>query len=143
MGTSANGDSPREGGPGMRTGTAVLLAALLALAAGVPTAQAATVGGRSSTQMLLYSDENSKDHLSLAEYVRIGVASLDSDNSLRVSGYGRATGDAYDGGGVDGRLYHLYLDKRGLGDVADVRLGRQLLFVSSGSALVDGARLDL
>jgi hypothetical protein len=127
----------------MRKGTAVLLAVLLALAAGVPEAQAVTVGGRSSTQALWYSDEREVDHLSLAEYVRIGVASLDADNSVRVSGYGRATGDAYRGGGADGRLYHLYLDKRGIAKTADVRIGRQLLFVSSGSALVDGARLQL
>jgi hypothetical protein len=131
----------------MRTRTAVLpallLASLLSVAAGVPEARAATVGGRSSTQALWYSDAREIDQLSLAEYVRFGITSLDKDNSMSVAGYGRLTGELYHGGGVDGRLYHLYLDKKALAGVADVRVGRQLLFVTSGSALVDGAKIRL
>ncbi len=127
----------------MRTVTALLLASLLAFAAAVPEARAVTVGGRSSTQAFFFSDDFGKDHLDLAEYLRVGIASLDADNTVRINGYGRATGDAYAGGGVDGRLYNLYLDKGGLPLGTDVRLGRQLLFVSAGSALVDGARLQL
>lgn len=126
----------------MKRCTRSLLAALLLLGVGVSTSQAVSVSGRSSTQALFFADEFDKDHFSLAQYLRFDARQIDSGNTVSVSGYGRASGD-FRGGGVDGRLYYLYLDKRGLPGSTDVRLGRQFFFVSAGSAIVDGARVDV
>lgn len=126
----------------MKKGTLALLATLLILgAAGLP-AQAVTLSGRSSTQALWFSDEFGSDHLDIAQYARFYARQFDRDNTVSVTGYGRASGDVQKGGGIDGRLYYLYLDKKELAKNTDVRLGRQLFFVSAGSAIVDGARID-
>ena len=120
----------------------VLLAALLILGIGGISAQAATLNGRSSTQALWFSDEFGSDHFDLSQYLRFHARQLDKADTLSVSGYGRAWGDFQEGGGVDGRLYYLYIDKKGLAKQTDVRVGRQFFFVSAGSAIVDGARVD-
>ncbi len=120
----------------------VLLAALLILGIGGVSAQAASLSGRSSTQALWFSDEFGADHFDLSQYLRFNARQLDKANTVSVSGYGRAWGDFQQGGGVDGRLYYLYIDKKELAKQTDVRVGRQFFFVSAGSAIVDGARVD-
>lgn len=119
-----------------------LLAALLILGVGVSAAQAVSLSGRASTQALWFTDEADRDHLDLAQYARLHVRNLDPGNTMYVTGYGRAWGDVQQGGGVEGRLYYLYLDKRELVRKTNVRVGRQFFFVSAGSAIVDGARVD-
>jgi hypothetical protein len=120
----------------------VLLAALLILGAGGLPAQAVSLSGRASTQALWFSDEFGTDHFDLAQYARFSARQIDAGNTVSVNGYGRAWGDVQQGGGVEGRLYYLYLDKKGLPGKTDVRAGRQFFFVSAGSAIVDGVRLD-
>jgi hypothetical protein len=120
----------------------VFLIALLIACVGVPAAQAVSLSGRSSTQALWFSDEFGTDHFDVAQYARFHVRQLDAKDSLSIAGYGRAWGDVQQGGGVEGRLYYLYLDKKDLAKKTDVRLGRQFFFVSAGSAIVDGARVD-
>ena len=119
-----------------------LFGVLLLLGAVSPPARAVTLGGKSSTQALWFSDEFGKDHLDLAQYVRATAGKLDAGNTMQVTGYGRLWGDVKEGGGVDARLYYLYLDKRELVKQTDVRVGRQFFFVSAGSGIVDGARID-
>ncbi len=126
----------------MKRCTGVLLVALLILGAGALPAQAVSLSGRASTQALWFSDEFGTDHFNLAQYARFNARQIDAGNTVSVSGYGRASGDVLQGSGVEGRLYYLYLDKRGLPGRTDVRVGRQFFFVSAGSAIVDGARVD-
>lgn len=120
----------------------VSLVALLVLGVGGPAAHAASLSGRASTQALLFSDESEKEHFDLAQYARFHARGFDTGNTVSVSGYGRAWGDVQQGGGVEGRLYYLYLDKKELVRKTDVRVGRQFFFVSAGAGIVDGARID-
>ncbi len=120
----------------------VLLAALLILCGAAPGAGGATLSGRGSTQALWFADEFGKDHLDVAQYLRFSARGLDAGDTLRISGYGRAWGDVTQGGGVDGRLYNLFLDKKEIAKRTDVRVGRQFFFVGAGSGIVDGARVD-
>lgn len=126
----------------MKKCTRVLLVPLLVLGIGVPAAQAVSLSGRASTQALWFSDEFDQDHFDLAQYLRFHARQIDAANTLSVSGYGRAWGDVQQGGGAEGRLYYLYLNKRELVKRTDVRVGRQFFFVSAGSGIVDGARVD-
>lgn len=120
----------------------LLFAALLILGAVAPPARAVTLGGRSSTQALWFSDEFGKDHFDLSQLLRFNARQFDKGDTVQVTGYGRAWADAQDRDGVEGRLYYLYLDKREAVRKTDVRVGRQFFFVSAGSGIVDGARLD-
>lgn len=126
----------------MKRCAGVLLVALLILGAGGLPAQAVSLSGRASTQALWFSDEFGTDHFDLAQYARFSARQIDAGNTVSVNGYGRAWGDVQQGGGTEGRLYYLYLDKRGLPGQTDVRVGRQFFFVSAGSAIIDGARVD-
>lgn len=119
-----------------------LLASLLILCAAAPGTGAATLAGRGSTQALWFADEFGQDHLDVAQYLRFSARRLDAGDTVRVSGYGRAWGDVQQGGGVSGRLYNLFLDKKGIAKRTDVRVGRQFFFVGAGSGIVDGARVD-
>lgn len=126
----------------MKKCTRVLLVPLLVLCIGIPAAQAASLNGRASSQALWFADEFDEDHFDLAQYLRFSVRNLDAANTIRINGYGRAWGDIQQGGGAEGRLYYLYLDKKEILRRTDVRLGRQFFFVGAGSAIADGARID-
>lgn len=126
----------------MKRCTGIWLAALLVLGTGVPAAEAASLSGRSSTQAFFFADEAETDHAILSQYLRFRVDQIDAADTLSLSGYGRVWGDVQEGGGVESRLYYLYLDKREIVRKTDVRVGRQFFFVSAGSAIVDGARID-
>jgi hypothetical protein len=128
----------------MKRRTSVLFAALLTLilCAAVPPARAVTLGGRSSTQALWFSDEFGKDHFDLSQYLRVNARQFDKGDTIHVTGYGRTWADVQESEGIEGRLYYLYLDKREVAKRTDVRVGRQFFFVSAGSGIVDGARLD-
>jgi hypothetical protein len=116
---------------------------LLALLAAVAPAAAGPVAtGRASTQLMAYSDDFGKDHLLAQQYLRAFVRGLDNAGKLTASGYGRLSGDLQDGGGLEGRLYYLYVDKRELLPAVDFRLGRQFVWFAAGSAIVDGGRID-
>jgi hypothetical protein len=106
-------------------------------------AAAAEIQGRSSTQFLWYNDvfDGSK-RADLTEYLRISATNLDGDKKLSVQGYGRGVYDTKHSSDSDGRLYYLFADYRDLMNVADVKLGRQFVNVSAGSALMDGVEAD-
>jgi hypothetical protein len=126
----------------MKQPVATLAMALLILCGLSPVAGAVSLTGRSSTQADWFADEQESRHMDVAEYLRINVRQFDAADTWQVAGYGRAWGDVVHGDDVEGRLYYLYLDKKGLPAKTDVRIGRQYFFVSAGSALVDGARID-
>ncbi|MGE5188579.1 MAG: hypothetical protein ACM3NF_00815 [Gemmatimonadota bacterium] len=118
-----------------------LLVALLILGIGAPPARAATLSGRASTQAFWFADEFGSDHIDVAQYLRFAARQLDANDTLRLNGYGRAWGDTAIGG-VQGRLYNLYLDKKEIVKGTNVRVGRQFFFVGAGAGIVDGARID-
>lgn len=123
--------------------------ALLALLIGFPAVPlfAAEIHGRSSTQYLWYNDPveggNQRD---LIEYLMVSVKGLDAAGKLSIQGYGRAVYDLKDdayGDDLETRLYYLFADYKGFMDKADVRLGRQFVNLSAGSALLDGIQVDV
>ena len=121
--------------------------ALLLLIAGLGAAQSAAaldVHGRSSTQYIWYNDiEDGSQQAQLAEYLSFSMNGIDSANKLSMQGYGRLNYDLKNGGDVQSRLYYLFADYKGLADRVDVRLGRQFVNLSAGSALIDGIQADI
>jgi hypothetical protein len=126
----------------MKQLVAVLSTAFVILCGLSSAAGAVTLSGRGSSQASWFEDERGADHFDLAQYARFSTRNYDSADTIRIDGYGRANGDVQQGGGVDGRLYYLYFDKKGLPGKTSVRVGRQFFFVSAGSALIDGAKVE-
>jgi hypothetical protein len=107
-------------------------------------AESAEVHGRSSTQLLWYNDiVDASKQMDLAEYLRVSVTRLDDAGKLSLQGYGRAVWDLKDGGEVKDRIYYLYADYKDFLGAADLRLGRQFVNISAGSALIDGVEADI
>ncbi len=134
----------------MRHLTRHLLIALILFAglAGWSSAMAAEIHGRSSTQYIWYTDIfTEKKQAELGEYLSLSVTKLDADNKISIQGYGRGTYSLKDAGdGSDdlkGRLYYLYLNYRGLFNMVDFQVGRQFVNYAAGSALIDGAQVEL
>ena len=124
-----------------------ICAALLVIVASLGIAQSAAaldVHGRSSTQYIWYNDfEDGSEQRQLAEYLSFSMNGIDSANKLSMQGYGRLSYDLKNGGAPDSRLYYLFADYKGLADRVDVRLGRQFVNLSAGSALIDGIQADI
>lgn len=116
----------------------------LVLLWGVPAADAVDISGRSSTQYSWYNDivDGSKQS-DLSEYIRVQIGALDDANRLTLQGYGRLVYDVNDGGSPEERLYYLFADYKDIADTVDVRLGRQFVNLSAGSALIDGVQADI
>ena len=108
------------------------------------TAPALVVEGRSSTELLWFNDivDGSKQ-MEAAEYLRASISSIDSGDKLSVKGYGKLDYDVKNGGELENRLYYFYADYKGFMDKADIKLGRQFVNLSAGSALVDGIEADV
>jgi len=104
---------------------------------------AAEIQGRSSTQFLWYNDIiDGSRRTDLAQYLLFSAKDLDNDKKLSIQGYGRGVYDFKQSDQSDGRLYYLYADYRNLLNAADVKLGRQFVNISAGSAIVDGVEAD-
>ena len=101
------------------------------------TASAVAVEGRSSTELLWYNDivDGSKQ-VDAAELLRVSINGIDSGEKLSIKGYGKLNYDLKHGGELENRLYYLYADYRGFMDKADIKLGRQFVNLSAGSALM-------
>lgn len=122
---------------------------LLALLFIVPAAplHAADIHGRSSTQYLWYNDPfGGGKQGDLAEYLMVSMTGLGTENRLSIRGYGRAIfslkGDA-PADDLETRIYYLFADYKVFMDKADIRLGRQFVNFSAGSALLDGVQVDI
>ena len=121
-----------------------VLLALIAAHSGARTVSAVEIHGTSSTQLIWYNDifDDSKK-TDLVESLRVSATGLDADNKLSVKGYGRAVFDLKDNTAAKGRLYYFYADYKDFLGTTDIRLGRQFMNLSAGSALVDGLQVDV
>ncbi|HEY6012246.1 MAG TPA: hypothetical protein VIX18_12345 [Nitrospirota bacterium] len=107
-------------------------------------ATAVVVDGRSSTQLIWYNDiVDASKQMEAAELLRVSISGIDGADKLSIRGYGKLNYDLKHGGEVEDRLYYLYADYKGLFDTADVKLGRQFVNLSAGSALIDGIEADI
>ncbi len=105
---------------------------------------AVDIHGRSSTQFLSFiNDFDNHRETDIAQYLLMNVTNIDKEGKFSIHGYGRGVQDLNNGNGTTGRLYYLYGDYRDLFDKADVRLGRQFVNLSAGSAIIDGVQVDL
>lgn len=103
----------------------------------------ADLHGRSSTQLLWFNDFNNGRQVELAEYLRLSVTGIDKAGKFSAYGYGRGTQDLNNGEGINGRLYYLYGEYRDLYGMLDLKVGRQFVNLSAGSAIIDGALGEL
>ena len=106
---------------------------------------AAEIHGRSSTQFISFNNELLGDHrqIELNEYLRLSITNIDKAGKFSIQGYGRGSQDFTNGEGLNGRLYYLYGEYRGLYDKVDIKAGRQFVNLAAGSAIIDGAQVDL
>ena len=108
------------------------------------TVSAVVVDGRNSTDILWYSDmvDNSKQ-LDVSDSLRVSISEIDSGKKLSIKAYGKLDYETKGDKELQGRLYYGYADYKGFMDTADIRLGRQFVNLSAGSALVDGVEADI
>lgn len=106
---------------------------------------AADISFKSSTQYLWYEDIFTKDtEKDVAEYLKLNISNLDKEGKVNVVGYGKVSKQISSGEDVEGKLYYLYLDYKGLmNDKLDLRIGRQYVYITAASGIVDGASLTL
>ena len=110
----------------------------------VSTAWSAEIHGRSSTQVLWFNNLfNDQKQTEIAEYLQLAVTKIDKAGKFSIYGYGRGSQALSNGEGLNGRLYYLYLDYRDLFDKVDLKIGRQFVNLAAGSAIIDGAQVDL
>ena len=127
---------------GMRGLAHALLCGTVLLSAS--SAMAMELHGRSSTQLQWFNNYfDDKQQVEIGQYLSASLTKIDADNKLSIEGYGRLTQDLKNGEGLQGRLYYLYANYRDLYDKVDLRLGRHFVNYSAGTALIDGAKVDL
>ena len=108
------------------------------------TAWAVEIHGRSSTQIDWFNNLfNDNKQTEISEYLQLNVTKIDSAGKFSIYGYGRGSQDMNNGDGLNGRLYYLYADYRGLFDKIDLRLGRQFVNIAAGSAIIDGGKIEV
>ena len=108
------------------------------------TGWAAEIRGRSSTQLLWFNyDYENGRQVELAQYLRLSITNIDKAGKFSIYGYGRGTQDFTKGEGLNGRLYYFFGEYRGLYDKLDLKLGRQFVNQAAGSAIIDGAQIDI
>lgn len=119
-----------------------VLCILCLLLSGVvlPPAQAATVSGRSSTELEWYDTGGGETAVPVYQYLLLNVNELGS--GLSFHGYGRLAEDLADEDDVDSRLYYAYLEKKDLVNGLDARFGRQFIATTAGASIMDGLYLD-
>ncbi len=126
-----------------------VLGAFIFIFAAASTTSAVSVSGRSSTQLLWFNDivDGSKQR-DLAEYLRLSISGIDDPGNLSINGYGRAVYNMKDntfndGKEVNTRLYYFFAEYKDFLGNTDIRLGRQFVNLSAGSALVDGLEANI
>ena len=117
---------------------------LCAVLLSATSAWAAEIHGRSSTQFVWFNNIfNDNKQFEIAQYLQLGITKIDSAGKFSIYGYGRGTQDLENGDGLNGRLYYLYGDYRGLFDKVDLRFGRQFVNIAAGNALIDGGQVGV
>ena len=111
----------------------------------ISTVWSAEIHGRSSTQFMWFNNEllNNNRQIELDQYLRFSITDIDKAGKFSIYGYGRASQDFSGGDGLNGRLYYLYGDYRGLYDKLDFKIGRQFVNLAAGSAIIDGVQFDV
>ena len=129
----------------------VILSAFLAASLLVMplTAESAEVRGRSSTQLVWYNDfVDASKQADLVQYLRFSITDIDEGKKMSLFGYGRLLWDVKGddptrGDDVQERIYYLYGEYKDFLNTANLRVGRQFVNLSAGSALIDGVEADL
>ncbi|HAK59259.1 MAG TPA: hypothetical protein DCO77_02600 [Nitrospiraceae bacterium] len=123
---------------------------LLSGLAATCTVHAAEMHGRSSTQLLWYNDiVDASSQMDIAEYLRFTITDIDKEKKVSLYGYGRLLWDikGNDPSGnsddLQERVYYLYADYKDFLDSADLRVGRQFINLSAGSAHLDGVEAHI
>ena len=108
-------------------------------------ALAVSVSGQARTEVEWYDTGAKQTAVPGSEYLLLNMQDLDG-NGLDFAGYGRLSYDftqtKNDVLDTQSRLYYAYLEKKGLIDGLDVRLGRQFVATTAGASLMDGLYLD-
>lgn len=102
---------------------------------------AATVSGRSSTEIEWFDTGEGDTAVPFYQYLLLNVHDIDNDG-MAFRGYGRFADDLADEADVDSRLYYGYIEKEDLIDGLDVRLGRQFISTTAGASIMDGLYVD-
>ncbi len=128
-------------------GRTCLLLCLALLLSSPLAAHAVDMRVTSSTQYSWFNDIlTGNDDEMFAEYLRMSITKLNAENTISIQGYGRGTYRSADAEGTDdllGRLYYFYLDYRDVVKNVDVIAGRHYVNLPAGSALIDGATLNI
>ena len=103
--------------------------------------QATEIHGRASTVMEWYDDANGNTALPVYQYLQFSLFDI-ADKGYNFKAYGRLADDINGEVDVDSRLYYAYMEKRGLFNGLDFRLGRQFISTTAGASVIDGLNLD-
>jgi len=125
----------------MRHGVWLLLGVLLLTWSPITLANAASVTGRSSTELEWYDTAAGETAVPFYQYLLLNARDID-DNGLVFRGYGRVADAFANDDTIDSRLYYAYLEKEELWDDLDVRFGRQFISTTAGTSIMDGLYLD-
>lgn len=101
----------------------------------------ATVSGRSSTEIEWYDTGDGETAVPFYQYLLLNVHDIDGAG-MNFRGYGRVADDLADEADVDSRLYYGYIEKQGLLEDLDARLGRQFISTTAGASIMDGLYLN-
>lgn len=121
----------------------LMLSALL-MAIGTFSCQAlaaTTITGRASTVFEWFDSPNGDTATPIYQYLQFNALDMAS-KGWDFRGYGRAATDLSNKEDADSRLYYAYVQKKGLAEGLDLKLGRQFLSTAAGASLMDGVALD-
>lgn len=103
-------------------------------------AMGATLSGRASTVLEWSSDTEEDTVIGAYQYLQLSARELAGGASLQL--YGRLADELQGDDDLDSRLYYAYVDKDGIFNRLDLRLGRQFITTAAGASMLDGLRLD-
>jgi hypothetical protein len=104
-------------------------------------ADATTIHGRASTVLDWYDSPDDDTAVPVYQYLQFSLVDI-ADKGFNFKAYGRLADDLTNEIEADSRLYYAYLEKRGVVDGLDFRLGRQFISTTAGASLMDGLKLD-
>lgn len=127
----------------MNIGQRISLCMVMALLAFGPvgTVWGATVSGRASTVLEWRDDPQGDAALPGYQYLQLNIGDI-ADKGVDFKGYGRLADDFNNELDIDSRLYYAYLEKKGLLNGLDAKLGRQFISTTAGASIMDGLYLN-
>ncbi len=100
-----------------------------------------TITGRASTVFEWFDDPNGDAATPVYQYLQFNALDI-AGKGWDFRGYARAASDLSNKIDADSRLYYAYIQKKGLAEGLDLKLGRQFMSTSAGASLMDGISLD-